>query len=53
MKKKKWKKPELIVLVRGKLEENVLRVCKRPGNFPDSCSPGRPGVPHAFRPAAS
>ena len=28
MKKKKWKKPELIVLVRGKLEENVLRVCK-------------------------
>jgi hypothetical protein len=25
---KKWKKPELIVLVRGNLEENVLAVCK-------------------------
>ena len=28
MEKKKWQKPELIVLARGKLEENVLRVCK-------------------------
>ena len=28
MLKKPWKKPELIVFVRGKLEENVLRVCK-------------------------
>ena len=28
MKKTKWKKPELIVLVRGRLEENVLITCK-------------------------
>jgi hypothetical protein len=27
-KKKKWAKPELLVLVKGNLEENVLAVCK-------------------------
>lgn len=27
-KKKKWKKPQLIVLVRGRPEESVLTVCK-------------------------
>lgn len=27
-KKKLWKKPELTVLVKGNLEENVLAVCK-------------------------
>jgi hypothetical protein len=27
--KKEWIKPELIVLIRGKLEENVLAVCKK------------------------
>lgn len=26
--KKKWHKPELTVLVKGNLEENVLAVCK-------------------------
>lgn len=26
--KKQWKKPKLIVLVRGKAEENVLNGCK-------------------------
>lgn len=26
--KKKWQNPELIVLVRGKLEEAVLTACK-------------------------
>jgi hypothetical protein len=28
MRKKKWKKPQLIVLVRGKSEESVLTNCK-------------------------
>jgi len=28
MQKKKWKKPELIVLVRGKSSEAVLTACK-------------------------
>lgn len=26
--KKEWQDPDLIVLIRGKLEENVLAVCK-------------------------
>jgi hypothetical protein len=30
MKKMEWEKPELIVLVRGRLEENVLKICKAP-----------------------
>ena len=34
MSKKPWKKPQLIVLVRGKLEENVMRVCKEPAGKP-------------------
>ena len=35
MEKKQWKKPELTILVKGKLEENVLRVCKTgQGNCP-------------------
>jgi len=35
MAKKPWKKPELIVFVKGRLEENVLRVCKTSqGNCP-------------------
>ena len=31
MHKKKWRKPKLIVLVRGKKEERVLLQCKGPG----------------------
>jgi hypothetical protein len=31
MPKKKWEKPKLIVLVRGKPEEAVLAGCKNPG----------------------
>ena len=34
MQKKTWKKPELIVYVRGKVEENVLQVCKEPAGKP-------------------
>ena len=30
MSQKKWHKPELVVLVRGRLEESVLCHCKRP-----------------------
>jgi hypothetical protein len=46
MSKKPWKSPQLIVLVRGKLEENVLSVCKaaprgKPSN-PCMPNPGRP-----------
>lgn len=26
--KKSWKKPKLVVLVRGRMEENVLATCK-------------------------
>ena len=34
MKKNVWKKPKLVVLVRGKPEETLLIVCKRPaGHF--------------------
>lgn len=29
--KKKWVKPKLIVLVRGRVEENVLNSCKTAG----------------------
>ncbi len=32
-KKKKWVKPQLIVLVRGKSEERVLQICKLTGFF--------------------
>ena len=43
MLKKPWKKPELIVFVRGKLEENVLSVCKEPAGrgkpFNQPCVP--------------
>jgi len=31
--KKKWKKPELLVLYRGRSEEWVLKHCKRPQAF--------------------
>ena len=34
MQKKPWKKPELILFVRGKVQENVLRVCKEPAGKP-------------------
>ena len=29
--KKEWKKPQLIVVVRGSAEENVLNACKEMG----------------------
>lgn len=29
-KKEKWDKPKLIILTRGKPEEGVLTICKRP-----------------------
>jgi len=35
MPKKKWEKPKLIVLVRGKPEERVLAVCKWNPGGPD------------------
>ncbi len=31
-KKKEWKKPELIVIIRCKSEENVLAACKQAGS---------------------
>jgi hypothetical protein len=43
MEKKQWQKPELIVLVRNKPEEQVLNACKTAGtntgwlNHNDSC----------------
>ena len=53
MSKKQWKKPQLIVLVRGKLEENVLCICKEPAgrHFYHKCVPapghfGRKGHGH-------
>jgi hypothetical protein len=33
MEKKAWKKPQLIVLSRGRSEENVLFSCKGEGGF--------------------
>ena len=36
MSKKPWKSPQLIVLVRGKVEENVMCVCKEPAGRPFS-----------------
>jgi len=48
MKSKKWQKPQLVVLLKGRTEEAVLCHCKMPnyglGTFPysGSCScPGR------------
>jgi hypothetical protein len=35
--KKKWNKPELMVLVKGNLEENVLAVCKAQANPSNGC----------------
>jgi len=32
-KKKKWVKPKLIILTRGKPEEAVLAICKRDGSW--------------------
>ena len=40
--KKKWKTPQLIVLVRGKAEEAVLLNCKE-GKFPGT--PAQYGMP--------
>ena len=31
MSKKKWEKPELVVLVRGRPEEAILDICKNTG----------------------
>lgn len=45
-KQKKWSKPQLIILGRGKTEENVLAGCKRSGihgpgsNWTDQCFHG-------------
>lgn len=33
MQRKKWKKPELIVLVRGEPDEAILQTCKRSGVY--------------------
>jgi hypothetical protein len=42
MLKKKWKKPELIVLVRGKPEEAILAACKG-GSFSSYSSTSQRG----------
>lgn len=34
--KMKWQKPHLVVLVRGKPEENVLGTCKKAGSATDN-----------------
>jgi|GEM_PF-2186145 len=41
--KKSWKKPQLKVLVRGRVEEAVLAGCKSLGSVPGSTGPV-PGV---------
>lgn len=48
MLKKPWEKPELIVFVRGKPEENVLLVCKEPAGQPffHPCVPVHGGPLH-------
>jgi hypothetical protein len=48
MQKKPWKKPELILFVRGKPQENVLRVCKEPAVKPfiRPCVPVHGGPSH-------
>ncbi len=47
-KKKKWSKPKLIILVRGKAEESVLTACKylSTGSFvvDNSCEAGDKGT---------
>ena len=43
--KKKWKKPELIVLVRGESSEAVLTSCK--------AGPGTDGPGHDYEPCKS
>ncbi|MBN1996265.1 hypothetical protein JW935_01850 [candidate division KSB1 bacterium] len=37
--KRKWDKPELVVLVRGKAEESVLAACKSLGAGPGDNGP--------------
>jgi len=42
-KRKRWSKPELLVVVRSRPEENVLSPCKaegmtKPGLFPVACT---------------
>ncbi len=37
--KKKWNKPELVVLVRGRAEESVLAACKSIGAGPGDDGP--------------
>ena len=46
MAKKPWKKPELILFVRGKVQENVLRVCKAAVPFPNPCVPAHGNPSH-------
>jgi len=50
MAKKLWIKPELILFVRGKVQENVLRVCKQPAGRPFShaCVPAHGNPLHAI-----
>ncbi len=36
---KRWQKPELVVLVRGKAEESVLAACKSLGSEPGDNGP--------------
>ncbi|MBN1996264.1 hypothetical protein JW935_01845 [candidate division KSB1 bacterium] len=36
---KRWQKPELVVLVRGKAEESVLAACKSLGGVPGDTGP--------------
>jgi hypothetical protein len=40
MRKKKWKTPKIIVLVRGTPEERVLAACKGDGKFFSGPGPG-------------
>jgi hypothetical protein len=46
MGQKKWKKPKLIILIRGTSEEHVLEMCKAQNSQPSI------GVNFTFTPAA-
>ena len=43
MKNKQWSKPQLIVLVRGKIENQVLAACKTGGQWWESGGGPHPG----------
>jgi hypothetical protein len=57
-KKKKWGKPKLIILTRGKPEEAVLEVCKTynysvPGSNHNQCEQNKRKCPHCWSRSAS